>query len=44
MLVKIETLKNRLIDFLVKDDQCDLEYIYKTKLRDYASKEVGSKI
>ncbi|EHA3992140.1 Abi family protein [Enterococcus faecalis] len=44
MLVKIETsLKNRLIDFLVKDDQCDLEYIYKTKLRDYASKEVGSK-
>lgn len=44
MLIKIETsLKNRLIDFLVKGDQCDIEYIYKNKLRDYASKEVGSK-
>ncbi|OTP10749.1 hypothetical protein A5844_000883 [Enterococcus sp. 10A9_DIV0425] len=44
MLVKIETsLKNRLINFLVKDDQCDIEYIYRTKLKDYASKAVGSK-
>lgn len=44
LLVRIETsLKNRLIDFLVKNNESDLESIYQKKLNDYEAKSVGSK-
>lgn len=44
MLIIIETsIKNRLIDSLVTRDQCDIEYIYSKKLKDYSSKDIGSK-
>lgn len=44
MLIRIETsLKNRLIDYLVSNEELDIEYIYKNKLKDYESKPVGNK-
>lgn len=44
LLVRIETsLKNRLIDYLVKDNNSDMESIYQNKLNDYEAKPVGNK-
>ncbi len=44
LLVRIETsLKNCLIDYLVKDNNFDMESIYQNKLNDYEAKPVGIK-
>lgn len=43
MIIKIETsMKNRLIDYLVSNDEADIEKIYHHKLNDYQSKKQGS--